>query len=189
MRKYYANYNGYLFSATCRSCLILAIIFLTQGSSFVNGANEDKGSVDLIECGDQELQIKILCNPRWLTRRGTNELTMIMAKNLTREVAVTISKSVERGLFYSDLTPAALQRVYGYKEHFKYAKTRIKRQWVIRVEGHPQENGQRHLLDYFFLEDTYLYRISYRTESYDDYRKYLPVFVQMMRSFGFLNTK
>lgn len=155
------------------------------GPSLAQPPDEGK-SIDLIECGDRDLAIKIFCNPRWQTIQKENSLTMILAKTASGEITVTVSKSFERGLDYQDLTPSALQRVYGYADYFKYARTRIHRQRVIRIEGHPKDNHGQHLLDYLLLNDTVLYRVSYKAATYADYRKYLPVFVKMMRSFDFL---
>jgi hypothetical protein len=166
--------------------LTLCCVLLPRNCPCAAQPAAENKSVDLIECGDRDLQIKILCNPRWPTTKKENQLSMILAQTESGEITVTVSKSFERGLDYQDLTPVALQRVYGYADYFKYARTRIDRKPVIRIEGHPRDNHGHHLLDYLLLQDTILYRVSYKASTYEDYRKYLPVFVKMMRNFDFL---
>jgi len=146
-------------------------------------------AVELIDCGDRALQVKISCNPRWPTERKDTQLKMVISASGNDNVTVTISKWEEPALRFEDLNPAALQRVYAYADAFKYAKTRVNRRQAIRVEGHPQAALNTVLLDYFLLNNSYLYRISYAASSYPAYRKYLPVFVQMMRQFDFLTSQ
>ena len=149
-------------------------------------AKAEEGTVDMIECGDRDLQFKILCNPKWTNTRTDNDLTMVLAKTSVGDVTVSVSRSIERGIVFTDLTPEAVQRVYGYGDFFKYAKTKIHGQRAVRIEGHPHGNRNRCLLDYLLVNDFHLYRVSYLAPDYVQYRRYLPVFVQMMRQFEFL---
>ncbi|HPB67548.1 MAG TPA: hypothetical protein PLT76_10095 [Candidatus Omnitrophota bacterium] len=144
-------------------------------------------SVDLIECGDKKLEFKILCNPRWPTQRNTQSLKLIIDATAQAEVAVTIYKSEEVGLTFSDLTPTALKRVFEYSDEFKYARTFVNRQKAVRVEAQPLGQPETHLLDYFFIRDSHLYRISYAARNAGQFRKYLPLFAEMMRSFEFIH--
>ncbi len=144
-------------------------------------------SVDLIECGDRKLAFKMFCNPRWQTSRKTLSLKLVIDGTPQREVSVTVSKSEEVGLSYEDLKPVALKRVFEYADEFKYAKTYVNWNRVIRVEAQPQGQPETYLLDYFLIRDSQLYRISYSAQSREQFRKYLPLFAEMMRSFEFIN--
>ncbi len=144
-------------------------------------------SIDLIECGDKKLEFKILCNPRWPTQRNTQSLKLIIDAAAQAEVAVTIYKSEEVGLAFSDLTPTALKRVFEYSDEFKYARTFVNGQKAVRVEAQPQGQPGTYLLDYFFIRDSHLYRISYAASNSGQFRKYLPLFAKMMRSFEFID--
>ena len=167
---------------------VLIALLLFSGP-FPAGASEEKPgatSIDLIECGDRKMEFKVLCNPRWPTQRNTQSLKLIIDDVDSQEVSVTVSKSEEAGLVLSDLTPTALKRVFEYADEFKYAKTFVNWKKAIRVEAQPQGQPQTYLLDYFFIRESQLYRISYSAGSAEQFRKYLPLFAKMMRSFEFI---
>lgn len=154
----------------------------------VAGRAQTTDTVDLIECGDRNLEFKILCNPRWQTLRTELSLKMLVDQE-GGQVSVTISKSEETGLTESDLTAPALQHVFGYDDGFKLARTRVGRRRAVRVEAHPRVQPELCLLDYFFIRDSRLYRVSYSAAGIEDFRRYLPLFAKMMRSFEFIQVK
>lgn len=163
---------------------IFLALWLFPGRALAENAQTT--SIDLIECGDKKMEFKILCNPRWPTRRNTQSLKLIVDASVDAEVSVTVSKSEEVGLAFSDLTPVALKRVFEYTDGFKYAKTFVSWKKAVRVEAQPQGMPETYLLDYFFIRDSHLYRVSYSAQSAGQFRKYLPLFAKMMRSFDFI---
>ncbi|MFA5260134.1 MAG: hypothetical protein WC450_02775 [Candidatus Omnitrophota bacterium] len=166
----------------------LSAIFLVVGMApaGISAEKPETTSIDLIECGDKKMEFKILCNPRWPTQRNTHSLKLIINASAHEEVSVTVSKSEEVGLTFADLTPTALKRVFEYTDKFKYAKTFVNWMKAVRVEAQPQGLPETYLLDYFFIRESRLYRISYSAGSAGQFRKYLPLFAKMMRSFEFI---
>ena len=176
----------YILQHSLEGLILLAwILFFCQVSHGASAEKTGTTSIDLIECGDRRMEFKILCNPRWPTQRNTQSLKLVIDDE-SEEVAVTISESEEVGLTFADLTPTALKRVYEYADEFKYAKTFVNWNKAVRVEARPRGQPETHLLDYFLIRDSQLYRISYSAGSAEQFRKYLPLFVKMMKSFEFI---
>lgn len=170
--------------------LVLMAINLTARPN-VAYAQDDQAQttiLELVECADQDLAFKILCNPRWPTRRNDGQLSLlIVPEGVDGQVNVTISRIAEQGLSFDDLTPSALSRVFGYGEDFTYAKTRIFWNKAVRIEARSGDAHTPYLLDYFFIQNKSLYRVSYNAQGFENYRKYLPLFAKMMRSFDFIS--
>jgi hypothetical protein len=173
--------------STLVSCLpiILIIICLVAWAETKN--SESSTTIDLTECADRQLEFRMFCNPRWPLHRDNGKLTMEITANPQEEsVGVTVTRLEELGLGFDDLTPTALSRVFNYGDNFTYARTKIKWNKAIRVEAQSHQNSDEYLLDYFFINDGRLYRISYSANGRESYRRYLPLFLKMISSFDFL---
>ena len=166
------------------SLLLMAIIL--TGMTPASQA-ESPPAVDLIECADRQLNFKILCNPRWPREREPLSLSLMISEPDERPVRLTVEQSPEPGLSLADLTPPALQRVYQYQDHFTFARTAIGGLPAVRVEGQPQGQDETYLLDYFLLNEATLYRVSYAAQTRAQFRRYLPLFSEMMRSFAVMD--
>ena len=142
--------------------------------------------MELTTCTHKGLGIKILCGPKWQLQPEETGLTLIITQSDQESTKVTVSKSKEAGLFYEDLIPSALQRVYGYADGFQYERSRLNERPMVKIVGALKSKPDEILMDYFLLAGTQLYRISFSVDSEQTLHRYEKLFDKLINSFDFI---
>lgn len=143
-------------------------------------------NIDWTTCAHKGLGFQILCGSRWPVQAEEQGINLVISQTEKEWVQVSISKSQEKGLFFEDLVPSAMQRVYGYADGFQYDRLDLNGRPTVKIVGMPQSEEKKIFMDYFLLAGTQLYRISFTADSGETLKRYEPLFMEMIKSFDFI---
>jgi len=78
--------------------------------------------------------------------------------------------------------------MFKYADGFRFKKLKEKGQIILVIEATHKKYPNIKLVDYFFIKDTYLYRLSFSVSQQKYFKNYASLFTQMAETFQFINT-
>ncbi len=134
---------------------------------------------------DRSAAFYLLTHPSWPVERGHGFVRIRIEDGPEGRAAITVTRHDEPAILPEELTPSALQRVFGYADGFRFGRIRLGRRTVVHVLGHPQGHPDEVLSDYFFLHHGRIFRISCVVSPAQAYLHYRSLFRKIVRSFRF----
>lgn len=142
---------------------------------------------NLTSCIDVNLGYKITCSPFWDLDTKPDGISLVLNDTPGQTVSVKISKWKETGVRMEDLTGPTLQYVFDYADFFIMGKTKIGDKPAVWVKAHHYDHPNTQLLDYFLINQTLLYRISFSVNTKEKFLNYEPLFDKLIESVDFFD--
>ena len=142
----------------------------------------------LTDCIDKNLGYKIKCSRQWRLDTQPNGIVLLIHDEPNKLASLSINIHDETGLNFADLTPKALRRVFKYGDHFQMGKTKIGNKKAVVVLAQSEAFPDTQLLDYFMIQEGYLYRVSFSVNKKEFFEDFRNLFKEIIGGFEFLGS-
>ena len=140
---------------------------------------------ELFPCQDDELGVRLLCNPEWQLETDKNATLLIISSNPA--VTLTIAKQKSPIVFIEQLNPSLLMELGQYKEGFQIEEILLAHQKAIKVKGFYEAYPEIRLLDYYLVHDSLLYMIYFSVNPKESWEDYQFLFKKIIDSLSFVS--
>lgn len=164
-------------------CLCLFGIFT---ASVATADQNDAPGGNLQMCADKDLGVKFLCDPTWKLQPIDNALLIIITSE--PDVTMIVARMDSEIKYLSQLTDTVLEKMKHYEEGFRTETVEIGDREAIKVKAFSKIFPNRRLLDYYFIHHGDVHSVLFSVNPKDQADKYLPLFKEIMDSFGFFDT-
>lgn len=131
----------------------------------------DTSKEDLLTCKDEELGVRLLCNPDWELQ--TDKETILIIISSDPAVTLTIARQKTPLISVEQLSNTLLTELGQYEEGFDTERIHLAGQEAIKVKGFYKSYPQIRLLDYYLIHNSSLYMVLFSVnpkEKWDDYK-------------------
>ncbi|MFC1704358.1 hypothetical protein ACFL1E_06230 [Candidatus Omnitrophota bacterium] len=156
-----------------------ALLFRKAKPSF----EASESASDLDSCVDDEFGVRFACNTQWQLQIDKNALLIIISSNPA--VTLTIARTETPLKFLEQLKKSDLQTLGHYADGFVIERVQVDNKKAFKIKSFSQEFPDIRLLDYYVINDGYLYRLLFSVDPKEKWKEYKPLFKEIIESFRF----
>ncbi|MDD3375215.1 MAG: hypothetical protein PHY73_05785 [Candidatus Omnitrophica bacterium] len=126
---------------------------------------------DLEMCYDEVLDLRFSCESDWIYQAQGETIFLVISEDPA--VTLTLTRSESWIKFLNQLDRKVLQEIGHYSDGFATEECMVASQKAVKVKAFSQEYEDIRLLDYYFMNDGYLYSVLFSVdpkERWDDYK-------------------
>ncbi len=153
----------------------------------LDSSSPDMSSEEKLQiCKDEELGVKLLCNPDWELQTGKEAILIIISSDPA--VTLTIARQKSPIVSLEQLSNSLLTELGQYEEGFDTERTRLANQEAIKVKGFYKNYSQVRLLDYYLVHDSFLYMILFSVNPKEEWDHYKFLIKKVAESLSFIDS-
>ncbi len=135
-------------------------------------------------CRDDELGIRILCNPQWHLRAEDKSLLLIISQN--PRVTMEIAKLNKRIKSLNQLNRFYFEDVGYYAEGFATEKISLDDLTAIKVKAYSKDFPQIRIIDYYFLRGEEMYVLFFSVDPQEKWNDFKFLIEKVAKSVKFI---
>lgn len=135
-------------------------------------------------CRDDELGVRLLCDPQWYLQAEKDSLFLIISQ--IPRVTLEIAKLDTGMISLSQLSRMYFDEEGYYQDGFAVEDVRVKNFPAIKVKAFSKDFPAIRIVDYYFLKGSDLYGLFFSVEPKEEWDRYKFLFQEVAQSFVFL---